>query len=134
MNGSVGFVIVLLCSFTLATSKNSQSLCLHWLVTNQFGSSLRNICLGGNSAIVLNGVWMTYTAYYAGTERTVSERRWIEYNTQPPDVLHQEDNCQLMVSKVEYNFIQPEHGGGNCQCINISFSEDCQDSSAAEAR
>ena len=105
----------------METKSSAQSLefpstiCVSWLP----GS-----CIGGDNGLTNTAVQMTYTYFESkvydvigpslekSTERNISYT--LEYTTMPSE------------SRIAtYRFAQPEHGGGDCNCVEIYFDSNC---------
>ncbi len=116
------FVFILyLGVFALASSDSLPNLCLDWY--NQQ-------CVGGHAALLTNGLWLNYssnsTDYEGEEEQSYSCLVWIDFNSSVPVLEYYEGNDPRNITGVKYVVEQPEHGGGGCLCVNISFPTDCR--------
>jgi len=95
------------------SSATNPGLSLDWRNTN---------CIGGDNGLLSTGLWLSLNAS-DGTGLCYSNRSWIEYDSfSSLSRLHESFlNCNR-TSNVTFEFEQPEHGGGNCHCVQISFN------------
>ena len=119
-------------------------LCLSW--TNS------SVCRGGIATLSSNGVQLN-TAVYYGEEQNGNLNRhfvpqWININPGETAAIEYDGDMQLTsvfpngsktsssqtisppnpsgnAVKEEYNIEQPEHGGGDCNCLQIYFGSSC---------
>lgn len=115
-------------------------LCFRWIsptpTSTSHGYDLQGACLGGDATLLTTGVWLSYNATSTGNigqpTETYLDRVWIDYNTTVPALEYQGDSSQSRVlARVEYTFVQPEHGGGKCHCFRVFFSENCNEDSSS---
>ena len=88
--------ILCLCQIISAYSQNITG-CVSWDSEN---------CREGNRTLTRNGVRITSSG--------PSTSLWIERDSlvQP---------FQIVMNDTEYSIVQPEHGGGSCNCLEIYF-------------
>ena len=110
--------------------------CFEWSspapVPDPGGYNLEGTCVGGDAGLLTTGIWLSYSANFSVHEgqppQTYWNRIWIEYNSTAPSLTYQDDSSQLWnMTRVEYTFVQPEHGGGKCNCLKIFFNHSCKD-------
>ena len=94
-------------------------ICVSWL-------SLR--CIGGDRALTNTQVRLTYNYSVDGVLRNTSSRRIskkcginVTFELSYPDLDVDELNANVSRLKATYLFEQLEHGGGQCNCVDLYF-------------
>ena len=86
-------------------------------------------CLGGDNALLSTGLWMNYTSNFSdetgGRMLSYACQIWVYFNSTQPALDYCEGPGPRNITNVKYYLEQPEHGGGGCHCVNISFNNDC---------
>ncbi len=100
----VVFVIIL--NNVLMETHNRSHVCVEW--------RSNGICVGGDDALSSTDVELTYGV--SGNESRMLFKK--TSGTRPYEL----DNCNYNCS---YLFEQKEHGGGDCNCVDIFFSSNC---------
>ncbi len=81
-------------------------------------TTLKDKCVGGDAALLTTGLRLTYEI----KKYNLIESYWIYYNSSVPAP----SNCSLSdVERVDYSFVQPEHGGKYCHCFEVFFEWNC---------
>ena len=123
------------------------SMCLTWIDSGED-------CRGGIAALSLNGVQLNTSIYFVVSGRQLdrhSVSQWIEINPGQRAAIEYDGDMQLVsvynneslspvpysskpiyqsttsgsAEKEEYNIVQLEHGGGDCNCFEIYFASSC---------
>ena len=142
-------VLWFLCQFVAAYSWGKEgfpnALCISWQTSLQ--------CRGGITALSSNGVWLNTSVYFVddgSSWKSRSVSQWIEFSPgQTAAVEYDEDMQSVSVfpsgnqtsenisqpipptypsqnaAMEKYSIVQPEHGGGQCNCLQVYFSSDC---------
>ena len=94
-------------------------------------------CLGGRDALTFNGVWLNVSIFVRTDNMEANrysepDRQWIEMDMElgEEDYVQQIDlptgdslmNISGTVEREEYYIEQLEHGGGQCNCLEVYFS------------
>lgn len=119
----IGIVLVICC--TAAESLFSPpGYSLEW--------SSRN-CPGGDNALLSTGLWLRYNSTFINDSNTLnseslrtetySSQIWINYNSILGELKYYDGPGPVNLTSVKYSFIQREHGGGSCHCVNIFGDE-----------
>lgn len=91
-------------------------------------------CFGEEYGLLSTGLWLFYTSNYTNPEQgnlqSYSCRVWIDFNSSLPRLEYYEGKGPKNINFVDYELYQPEHGGGTCHCVNVSFADDNSTSSA----
>ena len=107
-------------------------LCFRWISPNPApGHDLRLACFGGDDALLSTGIQLSYDA---ASTRSAGDgvvdyehyvgRVEVEYNGAAPLLKYWSNSSELRnLTRVEYLLVQPEHGGGKCHCLQVSFNE-----------
>ena len=118
----IGLIVPLGVLSHMETKSSPQSLdfpsniCLSWLS----GS-----CIGGDNGLTNTAVQLTYTYFESNLYNAIgpslekSTERNISYTLDYPVAMPSETRIAT------YRFTQPEHGGGDCNCVEIYFDSNC---------
>ena len=91
---------------------------------------LRSACLGGDDALLSTGIRLSYNATSTTSAAGVGVVDYehyvgsveVEYNGTAPLLKYWSNSSELRIlTRVEYLFVQSEHGGGKCHCLQVSF-------------
>ena len=107
-----------------ATFNTTGDVCLSWH---------SNPCVGGDRGLTSTAVELSYVS--TGTSPTSPTFRSLEilknttYNVTHSLNYSVIDNTSTVVTVVAvlFTFTQYEHGGGNCNCVDIYFNNNCND-------
>ncbi len=106
---------------TFATSFAASAIAPPNIVLNWY----EDHCIGGDNSLLSTGLWLSYeansTAADDGVVQQYRNKVWIDYNVTEQELMYYKSEKPRNVSKVNYYFNQPEHGGGGCYCVRISF-------------
>ncbi len=86
-------------------------------------------CPEGAKALLSTGFWLNYTVSYYSASNEYNKYHgdyWINYNQTLPIFTYSHPNHQSVnITQILYTAVQPEHGGGNCHCIDLDFKNTC---------
>ena len=77
-------------------------------------------CIGGERGLLSTGIWISVNASDV-TGVCSTQRPMVAYNSSLPALDYYLANCSN-ISNITFEFEQPEHGGGFCHCVNITFT------------
>ena len=72
-------------------------------------------CIGGDNALTSTEVTLSYN--FTDSQLTIEKNA--------TNVIYEIDNCDSDCTYSKYTFVQLEHGGGNCNCVDIYFDDTC---------
>ena len=82
-------------------------------------------CVGGDSALISTDVRLTYNYTESGITRNLSGPNIVKNNGTDKVYNLSYPGTNNSVTGVEFYFEQLEHGGGDCNCVQIYFN--CSD-------
>ena len=72
-------------------------------------------CIGGVNALTSTEVTLSYN--FTDSQLTIEKNA--------TNVIYELDNCDSNCTYSKYTFVQLEHGGGDCNCVDIYFDDNC---------
>ena len=87
---------------------------VHFVWTNES-------CIGGERGLLSIDIWLTFNASYQMGDVRCSNHLRIAYNSSGEKNFRGVCEDEDEISRVEFEFEQPEHGGGLCHCVEINF-------------
>ena len=131
------------------------SLCLTWLDSED--------CRGDVEALAFNGVWLDTSIYFSVNDSILNKHtvsQWIEINQRERAAVEYDGDTQFALVydtekqslvynfskqiyplnpdgnavREEYSIVQLEHGGGDCNCLEVYFTSNCTIQNASDTR
>ena len=114
------YTLIVLLAFRVVSAEENfpRSICATWDLTTH--------CVGGDSALISTDVRLTYSYKESGITRSRSGPNIVKHNeTGKVYHLRVPGGSNNSVTSAEFYFEQLEHGGGDCNCVQIYFN--CSD-------
>lgn len=99
------------------TSEYSPHVCAFWRSEES--------CVGGNKALTTTAVGGSYTHVTQPPSRIVRNGKILIEKNIKRNITYNLEFVDSALGLARYRFEQPQHGGGDCNCVTIYFDQNC---------